>query len=261
LIFFLRIRISQKQKELIKTIHKMSPINLYLSLYIPRVFINITEERIIQTFHSLNIGSINYIDFIKKCGKNGNMYNSIYIHFHMWYENDIAINFQKKILGPNRQAKLVYDDPWYWIVFENTACFEYDVNKKRQFYPTPTSGFHICKRCIFDNYPYEVLYDEKSTDEFANIIKEEKYIQDLEDSIRESKVTRDYINMQLMYFSEENKNLENIIEKFRDENKRLLDELQLQQTENESIMSQNCQLLNDIDILIREKSWININNK
>ena len=187
------------------------------------------------------------------------MYNAIYIHFHRWYDNDIAINFQKKILGPNKQAKLVYDDPWYWIVFENTACFEYDANKKRQF--QLTSGFHICNRCIFDNYPSEVLYDDKSTDEFANIIKEEKYIQDLEDSIRESKVTRDYINMQLRYFSEENKNLENIIEKFRDENGRLLDELQLQRTENESIMSQNCQLRNDIDILIQEKSWINVNNK
>lgn len=90
-----------------------------ISLYIPHVFKNITSDRIVQIFESLRIGKVNYIDLVSKVGKNG-YYYSVYVHFDYWYDNVAARNFQKRVLDPKKEARLVYDDPWYWIVLENT---------------------------------------------------------------------------------------------------------------------------------------------
>ena len=89
-----------------------------ISLYIPHVFANITKNKIVETFEKLRIGSINRIDFVNKKSKNGN-YNSVYIHFSQWYDNVASRNFQERVLDPNMEARIVYDEPWFWIVLEN----------------------------------------------------------------------------------------------------------------------------------------------
>ena len=89
-----------------------------ISLYIPHVFANITKSTIVETFEKLRIGSINRIDFVNKKSKNGN-YNSVYIHFSQWYDNVASRNFQERVLDPNMEARVVYDEPWFWIVLEN----------------------------------------------------------------------------------------------------------------------------------------------
>jgi hypothetical protein len=89
-----------------------------ISLYIPHVFANITKNKIVETFEKLRIGSISRIDFINKKGKNEN-FNSVYIHFTQWYDNVASRNFQQRVLDPNMEARVVYDEPWFWIVLEN----------------------------------------------------------------------------------------------------------------------------------------------
>jgi hypothetical protein len=89
-----------------------------ISLYIPHVFANITKNKIVETFEKLRIGSISRIDFINKKGKNEN-FNSVYIHFSQWYDNIASRNFQQRVLDPNMEARVVYDEPWFWIVLEN----------------------------------------------------------------------------------------------------------------------------------------------
>ena len=89
-----------------------------LSLFIPRVFSNISETRISQTFHKLGYGKVSRVDFVEKNGATGN-YKSAYIHFDYWYDNDSSIRFQEKVSDPEREARIVYDDPWFWIVLEN----------------------------------------------------------------------------------------------------------------------------------------------
>jgi hypothetical protein len=89
-----------------------------ISLYIPHVFANITKNKIVETFEKLRIGSISRIDFINKKGKNEN-FNSVYIHFSQWYDNVASRNFQQRVLDPNMEARVVYDEPWFWIVLEN----------------------------------------------------------------------------------------------------------------------------------------------
>jgi hypothetical protein len=90
-----------------------------ISLFIPRVFINITWQEIVQVFNQLRIGKVSRVDFQKKRGRDGRAYHSVFVHFEYWYDNVAARNFQARVLDPLQEARLVYDDPWHWIVLEN----------------------------------------------------------------------------------------------------------------------------------------------
>jgi hypothetical protein len=92
-----------------------------VSLYIPHVFANISKEEVINIFESLRIGKVSNIDFVNKISDQTQQYNAVYIHFEYWHDNAAARNFQERVLNPDKEARIVYDDPWYWIVLENKA--------------------------------------------------------------------------------------------------------------------------------------------
>lgn len=94
--------------------------NTSLSLYIPHIFGNYTKEYVAKVFDELNIGKVKYIDFVQKMS-NGTVYNAAYIHFEHWYTNVVARHFQSRVLDTTKEARLMYEDPWYWIVLENKS--------------------------------------------------------------------------------------------------------------------------------------------
>ena len=104
----------------------LSNTNNNMSLYIPRVFANISEEKIRSTFDKLGLGVVDRVDIVSKMGQHGEVYNSVYVHFDYWYSNAAAFNFQERLKNPAKQTRVVYDDPWFWIVLEN---------KSRKFVP------------------------------------------------------------------------------------------------------------------------------
>jgi len=83
-----------------------------ISLYIPHVFDNISEERVATVF--AKYGQVSKVDFAKK---DGNNYKSAYIHFKEWNNDDDAIGFRVE-LADNKKARVVYDKQWFWIVLE-----------------------------------------------------------------------------------------------------------------------------------------------
>ena len=89
-----------------------------ISLYIPHVFANISKKVVAETFEDLRIGNVKRVDFVYKKGSNGD-FNAVYIHFNHWYDNVAARNFQERVISPSMEARIVYDEPWYWIVLEN----------------------------------------------------------------------------------------------------------------------------------------------
>ena len=98
-------------------------INQGLSLVIPRIFPQwIDEATIIRIFDKQQIGRIGKVSIVRKPDEPGRNYPiyKAYLYFSVWYENEIAYNFQQRIYGPKKQARVVYDDPWFWVVFENT---------------------------------------------------------------------------------------------------------------------------------------------
>jgi hypothetical protein len=92
-----------------------------ISLYIPHIFSNYTKEYVANVFENLKIGKVKYIDFIAKMGRDNKAYHAAYIHFEHWFDNIVAQNFHSKVLDENKEARVVYEDPWYWIVLENKA--------------------------------------------------------------------------------------------------------------------------------------------
>ncbi len=91
-----------------------------MSLYIPRVFENISEDRIKKVFDTALLGKVSHVDFVLQ--HNGKQpYKSAYIHFEEWYNNDTSRDFQSRIRNTEEKVQLTYDKTWYWIVLENTA--------------------------------------------------------------------------------------------------------------------------------------------
>jgi len=86
------------------------------SIFVPRMFANIHEERIRHVFKTLNIGDVNKVDLVARTNKNGATYNMAFIHFHGLYNTESAKTFKQDVENPDKQAKLVYEDPWFWLV-------------------------------------------------------------------------------------------------------------------------------------------------
>ena len=92
-----------------------------MSIYIPHVFPNFTEEYIKDVFIDNNIGIVDHVDLVAKLDKQGKPYNAAYIHFKYWCFGLEAAEMYYRIRNPNEEARLVHDAPWFWILLENTA--------------------------------------------------------------------------------------------------------------------------------------------
>jgi len=89
-----------------------------ISLFIPRVFENITKERIVDIFENkMYIGKINHVDIVAVNEKN---YNRVFIHFDYWFPTSNSYDIQKSLIIDNEEStKLYYDNLWYWLILEN----------------------------------------------------------------------------------------------------------------------------------------------
>ena len=125
-------------------------INQSLSLVIPRVFPQwVDEAKIIKIFREQQIGIISKVSIVRMpscetgpceagpcetgpCKKQRKypIYKA-YLYFSVWFDTIITKNFQKRIYGKDKQARVVYDDPWYWTVFENTERLKLSKNDQR----------------------------------------------------------------------------------------------------------------------------------
>ena len=93
------------------------------SLFIPRVFTSVSEvtiRKVIEQDHGL--GVVETIDMIPKKGDDGKTYNSIYIHMSSWSADEKTSKFLEHLKDTTKKTQLVYDEPWFWIVLENTSA-------------------------------------------------------------------------------------------------------------------------------------------
>ena len=91
------------------------------SIYIPRIFTNISNSKIISTFENLELGKVQHMDIVYRTGIDGSTYKMAFIHFSYWSNSSAANNLRDKIEDPAIEAKIVYDDPWYWIILPNKS--------------------------------------------------------------------------------------------------------------------------------------------
>ena len=113
-------------------------INQRLSLVIPRVFPQwVDEAKIIKIFRDQKLGEIFKVNIVRtnemgthENGRNHPIYKA-YLYFSVWFESIIVQNFQDRIYGKYKQARVVYDDPWFWTVFKNTERVKLSKADKR----------------------------------------------------------------------------------------------------------------------------------
>ena len=93
------------------------------SIYIPRVYANIPTDFIAETFESLNIGAVDRVEAIPRPGDKTTY--MAFVYFSSWnVENKAAVHLANRINSPSSdtpQARIVYDDPWYWILLPNKS--------------------------------------------------------------------------------------------------------------------------------------------
>ena len=92
-----------------------------MSVFVPRVFANFSDERVVQVFARLDMGTVSHIDRIAKTDRDGKNYHSIYVHFESWNYDNTAVTSLHEKLDAGESVRIVYDDPWYWTVLKNTT--------------------------------------------------------------------------------------------------------------------------------------------
>lgn len=160
-----------------------------IKLFIPHVFPNYSGRDIAFVFERLRIGKVRKVDVVSKWDREGKKYFAAYIQFDHWFDNTAARNFQARVLNPYQEARIVYDDPWYWIVLP------YKNNKNMKNKVRPVNRTNLAKihpepsRRIGKKQPATVQYErelwEKALEEIGdknndNLTQIENYIEYLE---------------------------------------------------------------------------------
>jgi len=96
-----------------------SSLSSFPSFYIPRVFKNITQDRVSGVFENLGFGRVDRVDFVPRRTGNGDEYNAVYVHFASMTDSTMVRRFLDRLHDAENPPRVVYDDPWYWIVLEN----------------------------------------------------------------------------------------------------------------------------------------------
>ncbi len=91
-----------------------------MSLFIPHVFVKHHNMGFVASvFEKLAIGKVKVVEQIPNYKNNYISHYDICVYFDYWYDNTATRNLQNKIISKSNKAKIVYDDPWYWTVYEN----------------------------------------------------------------------------------------------------------------------------------------------
>ena len=95
-----------------------------LSIYIPCVYCNITKQYILETFRNLGLGEVSRIDFVQREINNidnsvSHPFNQAFVYFAYWNKNPVVDKLHEEIFDPDLDAKLVYEEPYYWRMLPN----------------------------------------------------------------------------------------------------------------------------------------------
>lgn len=106
-------------QEAIKDLDATEP-----SICIPRVFPNISHQRIKRVMEGLNIGTIDRIDMVNKTNAKGATFKRVFIHFKEWNDSEASVRMREKLIN-SEQVKIFYErdesKPWFWKVSKSTA--------------------------------------------------------------------------------------------------------------------------------------------
>ena len=100
-------------KSVTVSIDKLSPSTP--SLCIPRVFPNITWQRVKDALEDVGLGEIDRVDMVHKKNEKGESFKRVFVHFKRWATTPEATAAREMVLGGD-MFQVTYDDPWFWKV-------------------------------------------------------------------------------------------------------------------------------------------------
>ena len=224
-----------------------------MSLFIPHVFKNISKLRISNTFTDLNFGKVGDINLVLREGKN-DTFHSAYIYFEYWNDSEMTRSFQERIRNLNKITKVVYEDPWYWIVLENKSnpynykrpvCIEFN-HSPLQTIQMPRAPIKNNK--MFDFTDLDSCKKRLSFNESLNV--DSKYTDQLEEQIYDVTLSLNYSNKEIEYWKQK---------AFATEKEHNILKEKLRESENECLMLENINshLRDDIECY-KNKEWVNM---
>ena len=102
-------------------------IDQQLSLYIP--YVSADGDYIKETIEDFGFGKVKRVDCIAR-GLDDST-SMAFVHMDYWEENQLVENFQNRIKSSDKEARIVYDDPKYWIILPNKNPLNIiDMNEK-----------------------------------------------------------------------------------------------------------------------------------
>jgi hypothetical protein len=87
---------------------------------IPRVFKNITRERVMGVIRDLDLGLIDRVDMVQRENEKGDKFQRVFIHFKKWHSNPNAIKAREMLIS-GKEIKIIYDEPWFWKISANKS--------------------------------------------------------------------------------------------------------------------------------------------
>lgn len=87
----------------------------YPSLCIPRVFPNISEQKIRKVFEGNNFGALSRIDMVLKTNERGEKYYRVFIHFHEWNNHENIFNTRLRLIN-GEELQIYYNQKYFWKV-------------------------------------------------------------------------------------------------------------------------------------------------
>lgn len=173
------------------------------SVCIPRIFNNIPTSKIVDTFNSLQLGQVESVDIVFKKGNNDKIVKMAFIYFKKWYTNVSATNLRNKIEDPFYEAKIIYDDPWYWIILPNNSVNKVNIiTSVTNNYIKKINILEFELNNIYNELRKKTQYSKVYPEEKINIINnniDERDISDISDNSEES----DNISI-ISYYSNKN---------------------------------------------------------
>lgn len=202
-----------------------------MSVYIPHVFPNFTTEYIASIFEDFGIGIVDHIDLVAKMDKHGKHYNAAYIHFEYWCSGPAAEDMYYRIKDERQEARIVHDDPWFWILLENTA---------KKYEPAAR------KPCIDIAPRLDIAPGINLHDDLEQQAEIDAAIEFFENEAAELDLQNE------LFLEDENKSLHEQNAAYRELNHMLEASLALMTDENEQLDAKNAELENENERLKRE---------
>jgi hypothetical protein len=132
-----------------------------LSLYIPIIDAETSENYIIKMFQEHNIGKVMRVDFVKNTVKNR---REAFLHFDEWFDNDASKALREDILDPNTKSRLVYTGAKFWPLLVNKNAHSRVPNPNYEVLKTQEVKSEFKTHVI---NPF-VFYEKKPTQTYPN---------------------------------------------------------------------------------------------